>query len=159
MNSDKTFVKMVLDRWNGQLKQCNEILEKLTDEQLQNEIAPSKNRGIYLLGHLTAVHDDMLPLLRFENKNYPELTHPFLESPDKAVATLPSAATLRAAWKKTNDTLQRYFESLTPEQWFERHNSISPEDFVKEPHRNRLNVVIGRISHLAWHAGQLAWQV
>ena len=40
-------------------------LDSLSDEQLQKEIAPGKNRGIYILGHLIAVHDDMLAILNW----------------------------------------------------------------------------------------------
>jgi hypothetical protein len=157
MNSNQLLVKMVLDRWNAQLKQMDELLATVTDEQLQKEIAPGKNRGIYLVGHLAAVHDDMLPLLRFSDRIIPSFKHPFLDSPDRAVSDLPPAKEVRAAWKQVSDKLREGFNSLNTDQWFERHNSISPEDFVKEPHRNRLNVVIGRISHLSWHQGQLEW--
>lgn len=157
MNSNQLLVKMVLDRWNAQLKQMDELLATVTDEQLQKEIAPGKNRGIYLVGHLAAVHDDMLPLLRFSDRIIPAFKQPFLDSPDKTVTDLPSAKEVRAALKQVSDKLREGFNSLNTDQWFERHNSISPEDFVKEPHRNRLNVVIGRISHLSWHQGQLEW--
>ena len=40
-------------------RNLNKILSALTDEQLQTEVALVK-QGIYLLGHLIAVHDDML---------------------------------------------------------------------------------------------------
>jgi len=50
LNTTETAVKMVLDRWYGSIKNCNSILDSLTDEQLNKEIAPNKNRGIYLLG-------------------------------------------------------------------------------------------------------------
>jgi hypothetical protein len=45
--------------------------------------------------------------------------------------------------------------SLSEEQWFQRHNSVSEEDFQKEPHRNKLNVLLGRSTHIAYHLGQL----
>ena len=154
MNANQTMVKMVLDRWNGLLKNFNTALDTLTDEQLQEEIAPGKNRGIYLLGHLTAVHDDMFRLLDFGNKLFPELAQPFIESPDRSVADIPSASSLRASWNKVNSTLAQKFESLQPGDWFQKHTAVSAEDFVKEPHRNKLNIIITRISHLAWHTGQ-----
>ena len=82
MNTTETIVKMILDRWNGSVKYCDTVLHLMTDEQLQNEIVPGKNRGIYLLGHLIAVHDDMLVLLDMGEKQYPELFEPFLKSPE-----------------------------------------------------------------------------
>lgn len=149
------FVKMALDAWGNELKATNTLLEKLTDEQLMNEVAPSRNRGIYLLGHLTAVHDGMLRLLRFQEVLHPELSKPFLDEADKAVTDLPSVGQLRQQWRSVNDTLMAHTKSLPPAEWFMRHANISDEDFPKEPHRNRLNVLLSRTSHLAYHRGQL----
>jgi hypothetical protein len=155
-NEKQLAVKMVLDLWNGRIKQTDDMFNKLTDEQLQKEIAPGRNRAIYLLGHLTAVHDQMLPLLGFEKQGHPNLNEPFLTKPDKEVKELPSASELRKTWKEVNAKLAEHFSKLKPEEWFEKHTSVSAEDFAKEPHRNRLNVVAGRTTHLASHAGQLA---
>src|SRR5260370_25384482 len=37
----------------------------------------------------------------------------------------------------------------------ERHTAVSEEDFKREPHRNRFNVLIGRTAQLAYHFGQV----
>ena len=71
MESPEIFVKMALDGWQGQLKATDATLDKLSDDELMNEVSPGRNRGIYLLGHLAAVHDMMLPLLRFGEARYP----------------------------------------------------------------------------------------
>ena len=156
MTPTSLLVKMVLDRWNGSLVNLNKYLDALTDEQLLKEIAPGKNRGIYLLGHLIAVHDDMLTLLDMGDKKFPELQEPFLKQADKVATQIPSAADLRAIWKKQGDLLREKFEQLTPEQWLEKHTAVTEEDFVKELHRNKLNIIITRTSHLQYHTGQLA---
>ena len=156
MESNQIMVKMVLDRWYSLLKVFDTILDSVSDEKLQKEVSPGKNRGIYLFGHLVAVHDDMMPILNFGEKLFPELEEPFIKFPDKATSTIPPASELRAMWKKQNEVLNKKFESLTPKEWFEKHNSISAEDFAKEPHRNKLNVMITRISHLSYHSGQIA---
>lgn len=145
---------MVLDRWYALIKNFDDSLSSITDEKLQQEIAPGKNRGIYLLGHLTAVHDDMLPILNLGDKLYPELAEPFLNSPDKSISEIPSAKELRVYWSKLNDVLTQKFNSLQPDEWFQKHNSVSAEDFIKEPHRNKLNIIITRTSHLSYHTGQ-----
>ncbi len=155
MKTNEIMVKMVFDRWYSLIKRCDTIFDSLTDEELQKEIAPSKNRGIYLLGHLIAVHDDMIPLLNLGDKLYPELYEPFLKSPDKSINDIPSAKELRAFWSKQNEVLTQKFESLPTEEWFEKHTSVSTEDFIKEPHRNKLNIIITRTSHLSYHMGQL----
>jgi len=153
---NELFVKMALDGWLAQVNATDSLFSKLSDEQLIQEIAPGRNRGIYLLGHLAAVHDLMLPLLRFEESIYPQLHPVFVYSPDKAVADLPSISELRAQWTRVNEKLAVHFASLPPDEWFTRHANISPEDFAKEPHRNRLNVLLVRTNHLSNHRGQLA---
>jgi hypothetical protein len=155
-NSNQLAVKIVLDAWFSNVKRTDEVFNKLTDEELMNEIAPGKNRVIYLLGHLTAVHDRMLPLLNLDERAYPQLDDIFLTSPDKSVTEIPSAINLRAFWKGTNEKLEEHFKKLQADEWIQKHNSVSSDDFVKEPHRNRLNVVLGRTNHLSYHLGQLA---
>ena len=155
MTSTELTIKMILDRWNASIKEWSTLLTDLTDEILQKEIAPGKNRGIYLLGHLIAVHDSMLILLDMGGKLYPELYEPFIKSPDKAVATIPNASLLRSFWAKQCEVLKQKFDALTPEEWLEKHTAVSAEEFVKEPHRNKLNIIISRTSHLQYHLGQL----
>ena len=151
----QTMVKMVFDRWNALMKNCDTVLNSLSDEQLQEEIAPGKNRGIYLLGHLIAVHDDMLPLLNLGDKQYPELYEAFLKSPDRATAQIPSVKKLREIWSEQYEALTQKLERISADEWFEKHNSVSAEDFAKEPHRNKLNIVLTRTTHLSYHLGQL----
>ena len=79
MNSTQLIIKMVFDRWNASIKSCDTLLNTLSDEQLQKEIAPNKNRGIYLLGHLIAVHDDMLPILNLGEKEHAGLFEIFVK--------------------------------------------------------------------------------
>src|SRR3954465_9570228 len=105
MTSTYLFVRMVIDRWNGSIVNLNKHLNALSDEQLQKEIAPNKNRGTYLLGHLIAVHDDMLKLLDMGEKMFPELNEPFIKLPDKATFQIPSASELRAFWNKQCELL------------------------------------------------------
>ena len=64
---------MVLSAWDTQNSTFNQLLDSLTDAQLSKEIAPGKNTGIYLLGHLTAISDAMLPLLGFGENYTPQL--------------------------------------------------------------------------------------
>jgi hypothetical protein len=154
METNQIMLKMIFDRWYAQIKNFDTALNAITDEQLQKEIAPGKNRGIYLLGHLIAVHDDMLVLLGLGDKLYPELTEPFIKSPDKTVNEIPSAAALRGYWSKQNDLLTQKFNGVQNDEWFQKHTAVSEEDFIKEPHRNKLNIIITRTSHLSYHLGQ-----
>ena len=154
---EELFIKMVLDAWNVHVKRADDLFNSFSDEQLMKEIAPGRNRGIYLLGHLAAVHDKILPLLGLGNQLKPEWYHIFVESPDQAIANIPAPADLRLFWNEVNKSLSEHFIKLTPAQWFQKHNSVSEEDFIKEPHRNKLNLVINRTNHLASHLGQLLY--
>ena len=155
MTTTNTFVKMVFDRWNATLKNFDTLLNDLSDETLQKEIAPGKNRGIYLLGHLIAVHDDMLKLLDMGEKLYPELYEPFLNSPDKTTTQIPGVAELRIFWNNQCAVLKQKCEALQPDEWFEKHTAVTAEEFAHEPHRNKLNIIITRTTHLTYHTGQL----
>ena len=155
MTHTDVILKMIFDRWNASLGNFDTLLNGLSDEQLQKEVAPGKNRGVYLLGHMIAVHDDMLILLGMGEKLYPELHEPFVKSPDNASTPIPSAAELRSFWVKQCEALKQKFDALQPEAWFEKHTAVSAEDFAKEPHRNKLNIILTRTTHLQYHIGQL----
>ena len=154
MTNTEISVRMIMDRWNASLKSFDNNLQAVSDEDLQREIAPGKNRGIYLLGHLIAVNDDMLVFLDMGERQYPELQEPFLKQADKTVEHIPAAGELRSMWTKQCELLKQKFEAVSTEQWFEKHTAVSAEDFSKEPHRNKLNIIITRTSHLQYHIGQ-----
>jgi DinB superfamily len=156
MTANALFVKMIFDRWNALLKNCDTLLDSLSDEQLLADVAPGKNRGIYLLGHLIAVHDDMMPLLGLGEKEHTALFEVFVKSADKAVEPIPAAAELRLLWKKQLESLNQKLATISADAWFEKHTAVSAEDFTKEPNRNKLNVIITRTTHLSYHLGQLA---
>jgi len=149
-------VRSVLDAWNSRIETADKLFSALTDEQLQQEIAPGRNRGVYLLGHLTAVHDKMLPLLDIEEQVYPHLDEPFLNKADKTVPAIPSTKELRENWKTINSKLSTHFSKWSADEWFKKHTAVSEEEFAKEPHRNRINVVVGRTNHMQYHIGQVA---
>jgi DinB superfamily len=136
------------------LDRTAKFFSTLTPAQFETPIAPGKNRLIYLYGHLIAVNDAMFPLLGIGDLLHPELETPFLKSPDGAAPNTISAADLTLANNAINQKLLAAFDSFTPAQWLERHTSVSPEDFAKEPHRNRFAILLSRTSHIAYHMGQ-----
>ena len=148
-------VKITITAWDAQNNQLNKLIIELTDEQWQKEIAPGKNRGIYLLGHLIAVSDAMFAILGFQDRLFPALEPVFIFHPDKAGMEMPSVAELKEKLRVVNARLKDHMQTTTTAQWFERHMSVSPEDFAKEPHRNKLNIIISRSNHMAYHLGQL----
>ena len=153
-NVNDLIVTMAVLAWKSNNERLSKFVGKLTDEQLVRDIAPGKNSGSYLLGHLTAVHDNMLPLLDFSEKLFPQLDKIFVTSPDKAHPQ-PPVSDLRKMWKDVTDKLNSRIDATSTTNWFLRHTAVSEDDFEKEPHRNKLNVLLNRTTHLSYHFGQL----
>lgn len=149
------FIKMVVSNWELQNQRLNGWLSTLSDERLTEPVADGKNRAVYLLGHLIAVNDGMISLLGLGERLYPELDEAFVKNPDRTFDEIPSVAELKAKWANLNTVLSRYFAELDVAEWFSRHQAISEQDFALEPHRNKLNILINRTNHEAYHLGQL----
>lgn len=151
------FIKMVISNWELQNNRVNKLIDKLSDEQMATPTAPGRNTGIWVLGHLIAVNDGMIPLLGLGEKMFPGLEAPFIGEANKPGVQMPPLAELKKSWHQLNAKLTQLFAELPAEEWFTRHNSISPEDFAKEPHRNKLNILINRTNHESYHLGQLIY--
>lgn len=148
-------ITTALKSWEQWIGRAGKLFDSLTDEQMLTEVAPGKNRPVYLLGHLVAVNDSIIPQLRLGEAHYEALREPFVLHPDSATAELPPIAELRQNWKDLNLRLASLFEKLTPAEWLERHATVSEEDFAREPHRNRLAILFSRTNHASYHLGQL----
>jgi len=151
------FIKMALDAWNNYTEKTNKLISKLSDDQLKSDTAPGRNSGVYLFGHLIAVHDSLFTILGLGERLYPQLDEAFLENPDKSGFSMPSIAELKEYWNTVNTRLTAHFGRLSEEEWFTRHNRVSEADFEKEPHRNKLNIIINRTNHMSYHLGQMIY--
>jgi hypothetical protein len=158
MDTSKTdiFIKMAIDSWNTQNSRLSKLAETLTDEEMLNQIAPGKNTGVYLIGHLIAVNDGMLPLLGFGEKMFPEMEEPFLKNPDKIGWQKEIIGELKEKLQAVNNKLSQGIAAITTQGWLQRHTAVSETDFAKEPHRNKLNIIINRTNHMSYHLGQIA---
>src|SRR5262245_24355561 len=102
-NQQAVFVSTALHAWEQSIKRATAFFDACTDADLDKPILPGKNRIVYLLGHLTAVHDRMLPLLGLGECLFPDLDPLFLSNPDDPAAAYPAAAELRKSWTAVND--------------------------------------------------------
>src|SRR4051812_3635510 len=102
MTAEQIIAATALNSWKILIGRADKFFSALTDEQLQAEIAPGKNRLVYLWGHLIAVHDRMLPLLGLGPQRHPELEKPFLSDADNRAGSSPSAADLKLWWNEVN---------------------------------------------------------
>jgi uncharacterized damage-inducible protein DinB len=155
VNSHELSVQVAINSWQLVLERANKALSNLTEDQLLKEVAPGRNRLIYLWGHLTAIHDAMFAILGLGERLHPELDAIFVSSPDKAGAQLPAGGTLRKYWNEVNAKLLSQFATLSADEWLQRHNAVSEEDYAKDSTRNRLAVLLSRTNHMSYHLGQI----
>ncbi|MBC7947895.1 MAG: DinB family protein [Chitinophagaceae bacterium] len=155
MDKQELFIQMALKAWDTHISKTTKYFDSISDEDMQNEIAPGKNRIVYLLGHLIAVNDGMIAFYDKGDRQYAHLDDAYVNNPDKVVSDVTSVSTLRAAWKQSNEKLSSIFASMSTADWFSRHTAMTDEDHQKEPWRNKLNVLLNRTNHVAYHLGQL----
>jgi hypothetical protein len=155
MTSNRLSVQVAINSWRLVVERTNTIFSSLTQDELLKEVAPGRNRVIYLWGHLTAIHDAMFAILGLGERLHPELDVIFVSSPDKTGAQLPPVQELRKYWDEVNGKLLSQFASLSADEWLRRHYAMSEEDYAKDPTRNRLAVLLSRTSHTSYHLGQI----
>ena len=55
MTAEQSVVACAIHAWKQNVERADKFFSGLSDHQLQTEVAPEKNRLIYLWGHLIAV--------------------------------------------------------------------------------------------------------
>jgi hypothetical protein len=95
MENQGSYVALGLKVWNAQIERADKLFGGLSSEQLLRQIAPGKNRLIYLWGHLTATHDAMLPLMGLGERLHLEFDVAFISNPDRSQAAIPSHEQVR----------------------------------------------------------------
>src|SRR5260370_15176007 len=154
MGNGSAYVALGLKAWKTQIDRAAKLFGALSSEEVLREIAPGRNRVLYLWGHLTAIHDAMLPLLGLRERLHPEFDVAFVSNPDKSRAGIPSHEQVRRAWNVVNADLLKGFEKISWSNWLQRHSAVSEEDFAKDASRNRFSILLSRTNHLSYHLGQ-----
>jgi hypothetical protein len=154
MNAEQQLIDSGLRAWKFNADRIESFFVALSEAQLQQEIAPGRNRLLYLWGHVAAVNDALFPLLGIGPRLYPDLDVMFLSNPDRSTPLLLAGSELKPVWSRINNTLWTSFSQWSPSEWVAKHTAVSDEDFRKEPHRNRYSVMLARNTHMAFHYGQ-----
>jgi len=147
-------IDSALRTWKSTADRIDTFFGALSQEQLEQEIAPGRNRLIYIWGHMSALNDGLFPLLGLGPRLYPEMEVMFIANPDRAAITVYTAEQVKQAWNQINEGLLAGFSGWSPAEWLERHTAVSADDFLREPHRNRFTVLLNRNTHMAFHFGQ-----
>jgi hypothetical protein len=155
MTIEMSLVDSALRNWKENEDRVGTFFSALPEEQLLQAIAPGKNSLIYLWGHLTAINDAMLPLLGFRERLHPELDLMFVSNPDRSVPLILTGEDLKVIWNQIEDILWTELRQLSASEWLQKHNSVSADDFAREPGRNRFAILLARTAHLAYHFGQV----
>src|ERR1700728_4523737 len=112
MGNESSYAALGLKAWMTQIDRADKLFGGLSSEEVLREIAPDRNRLLYLWGHLTAVHDAMLPLLALGDRFHPGFDAAFVSNPDRSRADIPSQEQVRQAWKSVNGELSKGFEKM-----------------------------------------------
>ena len=150
MASDEALIQTTISSWEQVINRVGTLCLSCSEEQLLVEVAPGKNRLLYLWGHLTAVNDAMFSVLRLGERRHPELDAVFIAQPDRSVP-LPTSAEIAKCWEDVHTELLSRFKTLSSKDWLERHGNVSPEEFERNQMRNRLAVLLGRTNHASYH--------
>ena len=145
MEQQELLIKMIIQAWAGVVGRTTKLISHLTDEELNHQVAPDRSTGIFILSHITKGSDKMRDILFLGDRIFPDLDE----------KTVMSPAEWRDAWSKVNDTLLEQLQAVPVADWFKRHASMTDEDLVADPGRNRLSVLLTRMNHLSYHLGQL----
>src|ERR1700704_699217 len=120
MGNESSYLALRLKTWKTQIERADKLFGSLSSEDVLQEIAPGRNRLLYLWGHLTAIHDAMLPLLGMGERLHPEFDVAFVSNPDKSQAAIPSHEQVRLAWKSVNGELSKGVEIMSWSDWAQR---------------------------------------
>jgi hypothetical protein len=148
-------IRQTIAAWQLQNRKLSDLFNKLDPLELLIPVAPDRNRGIYLLGHLIAFNDMMLPQLGCANRLHPELDNLFVCCSDGAADHYPPAATLKSYWYEVNEMLTVNMNKLSVSEWLAQATSVEMAGFEKNPLHNKISILISRTVHLSYHIGQL----
>ena len=111
MTPEQVFLDAALRNWRSNMDRASKFFSSLTSDELELEVAPARNRLVYIWGHLTAVNDAILPLFGFGQRRYPELDNTFVSPVDHAVLQIPSGSELNQIWTELDLVLWAEFQS------------------------------------------------
>jgi hypothetical protein len=155
MTAEQQLIDSALRAWKFNADRIETFFKSLSDEELEREIAPGRNRLLYLLGHIASINDAMLPLLGVGPRLHPELEAIFVANPDRAEPIALSGTQLKQIASEIDRALWSAFSKWSAADWLAKHTAVSDEDFAKEPYRNRFSVLLSRNTHMAFHYGQM----
>ncbi len=153
-----TTIEICLIQWDTYNRRMQKVLDTLSVENYNKSIVPNGNSPSWLIGHLADTDDALLELFGIGKRMFPELAKIYHHERGTNQTGHLTKEELTTQWKAIVSKLDHTFKSMSENDWHSRHMVVTEEDFKKEPQRNKLNVMLSRVSHKASHLGQVAMQ-
>jgi uncharacterized damage-inducible protein DinB len=153
-----TTIQICLLQWDSYNRRMLKMLDTVEEKNFNTPIVPGGNSPSWLFGHLADTDDALLPLLGISERIYPELAKIYHHERGSNQSGHLAKQALVEKWNAIVNTLSQHFKSMSESDWLQRHTAVSNEDFMKEPQRNKLNVLLSRVTHKASHLGQIGLQ-
>ena len=150
-----TTLDICLLQWDAYNRRMQKTLDTINEEDFNKPIVPGGNSPSWLLGHLADTDDALLELFGIRNRMFPELAKIYHHERGSNQSGHLSKEELNLKLKAIVEELDSTFKSMSESDWHARHMAVSEEDFKKEPQRNKLNVMLSRVTHKASHLGQI----
>ncbi len=153
-----TTIDICLLQWDANNRRAQKMLESMNEKSYQMAIVAGGNSPSWLMGHLADTDDMLLELFGIRKRIFPELATIYNHTRGSNQVGHLTKEELALKWKTILEELDQMFKSMTENDWLGRHMAVSEEDFKKEPQRNKLNVMLSRVTHKASHLGQIEMQ-
>lgn len=154
MSNDQIIIDQLLGQFDSAIAKAITLFDTIAVSDIDTPVAPGRNPVHYIIGHLIMASDQMLEALELGERFYPELDGLFAKPYNVGVG-YPQYVELRKKWIDLNNWLCEQLHAMSVTDWLSRHHYVNPEDFTKEPNRNKLAILITRYAHLQTHIGQL----
>src|SRR5688572_1339271 len=153
-----TTLEICLLQWDTYNNRMQKVLDTITEENFNKPVIAGANSPSWILGHLADTDDKLLELFGIRKRLFPELEKIYHHERGSNQSGHLTKTELITKWRSILAELNLAFKAMSESDWHGRHQAVSEEDFKKEPHRNKLNVMLSRVAHKASHLGQVAMQ-
>jgi hypothetical protein len=153
-----TPIEICLIQWTTYNARMQKMMDTINDQNYNAPITLNGNSPSWLFGHLVDTDDKLLELFGIRSRMFPELEKIYHHEKGSNQKGHLAKGELISKWTQISAELDKAFKAWNEKDWLGRHNAVSEEDFIKEPHRNKLNVMLSRVAHKASHLGQVAMQ-
>jgi DinB family. len=151
-----TTLDICLLQWDTHNKRMEKMMDTISTENYNKAIIAGGNTPSWLFGHLADTDDKLLELFGIRDRMFPELSAVYHHERGTNQSGHLTKDDLLKKWKAISAELDKAFKSMSESDWHGRHTAVTEEDFKKEPQRNKLNVMLSRVTHKASHLGQIA---